>query len=121
LRSAKPKRNPIVQEYLLPDYAQNRPGRLRDPNTDILSDTDQVVVMENERFAVPELLFRPSDIGMEQAGLGEAVADAIGSLPEELQGMFWANIGLIGGNTRIDGFDERLFVHLLPFFHLHTN
>ena len=29
--------------------------------------------MNNERFAIPEILFRPSDIGIEQIGLAEAI------------------------------------------------
>jgi actin-related protein 6 len=106
---ANPRKNSIVQEYLLPDFSKNRPGRVRDP-TDILTDSDQILLMENERFSVPELVFRPSDIGMEQAGLGECVADAIESLPAEVRGLFWSNIGLVGGNTIIPGFDERLLV-----------
>lgn len=35
----------------------------------------QMLVMNAERFAVPELLFRPSDVGLEQAGLHEAIAE----------------------------------------------
>lgn len=57
-----PKRNDIVLEYLLPDFSANRHGRVKKPD-DILSDSDQVLFMNNERFAVPEILFRPNDIG----------------------------------------------------------
>jgi actin-related protein 6 len=45
---------------------------------------------------------------MDQAGLPEVIAHSISLLPEELQGMFWANIGLVGGNTNLLGFRERL-------------
>jgi len=57
-----PKGNPIVQEYILPDFSANRQGRIRRPD-DIIADTDQILLMNNERFAVPEILFRPDDIG----------------------------------------------------------
>ena len=57
-----PKNNPIVQEYILPDLSTNRSGRVRQP--DDMVETDQILVMNNERFTVPELLFRPDDIGM---------------------------------------------------------
>lgn len=30
----------------------------------MITENDQVLYMENERFAVPELLFNPSDIGV---------------------------------------------------------
>jgi len=49
---------------------------------------------------------------MEQAGLPEVIAHSISLLPEELQGMFWANVGLIGGNTKLPGFRERLMIEL---------
>ncbi|KAL4073333.1 actin family [Scleroderma yunnanense] len=107
----KPKKNEIVQEYLLPNYAINRGGEVRKPGYDVTS-TDQVLVMENERFTIPELLFRPDDIGLEHSGLPGTIATSISLLPHDLQGMFWANIGLIGGNTEFPGFHERLMTEL---------
>ena len=44
---------------------------------------------------------------------------SISKLPSDLQGMFWSNIGLIGGNTKFKGFRERLCV--LTKVHLDTN
>lgn len=49
-------------EYLLPNFSINRGGEIR-PHGYELSPTDQVLLMENERFTIPELLFRPDDIG----------------------------------------------------------
>ncbi|KAF8886226.1 actin-related protein Arp6 [Gymnopilus junonius] len=106
-----PKHNPIVQEYILPDLSTNRKGRVRLPD-DIITETDQILVMNNERFTVPELLFRPDDIGIDQAGLPFTIAHCISLLPSDLQGMFWANIGLIGGNTKFIGFRDRLLSEL---------
>ena len=54
--------NTIVQEYILPDFSANRPGRVRQPDEN-LQDSYQILYMNNERFTVPELLFRPDDIG----------------------------------------------------------
>lgn len=34
-------------------------------------------MMESERFTVPELLFHPSDIGMDQAGVAEATSQSL--------------------------------------------
>ena len=129
-----PKNNPIVQEYILPDLSTKQNGRVRQP--DDIVETDQILVMNNERFTVPELLFRPDDIGMyleeydvvvivasyrffnilfflihiglDQAGLAATISFSISLLPSDLQGMFWANIGLIGGTTKFNGFRERL-------------
>ncbi|KAI0770071.1 actin-like protein Arp6 [Fomes fomentarius] len=109
---ARPSRNPIVQEYIFPDYSANKPGRIRNPG-ESLDASCQTLTMNNERFTVPEILFRPTDIGwLEQAGLSATVAASIALLPEDLQGMFWANIGLIGGNTALPGFRNRLMAEL---------
>jgi actin-related protein 6 len=47
---------------VLPDLSTNRQGRIRHPD-DIIAEADQILVMNNERFTVPEVLFRPDDIG----------------------------------------------------------
>ncbi|KAI6044922.1 actin-related protein Arp6 [Pisolithus marmoratus] len=107
----KPKKSGIALEYILPNYVINTGGAVREPGHE-LAPTDQVLVMENERFTIPELLFRPDDIGLEQSGLPSMIAASISLLPEDLQGMFWANIGLIGGNTKFPGFYERLMSEL---------
>ncbi|KAJ6476898.1 actin-related protein Arp6 [Mycena sanguinolenta] len=106
-----PKGNSIVQEYVLPDLTKSKAGKIRQPE-DIPLDTDQVLTMGNERFSVPEIIFHPNDIGLEQSGLPQTIATSISLLPNDLQGMFWANIGLIGGNTKIPGFRRRLLSEL---------
>ncbi|KAJ3507482.1 hypothetical protein NLJ89_g6281 [Agrocybe chaxingu] len=111
VKRVDPKHNPIVQEYILPDMSTNRKGRIRLPE-EPLAESDQILLMNNERFAVPELLFRPDDIGMDQAGIAWTIAHSISLLPADLQGMFWANIGLIGGNTKLPGFRARLLSEL---------
>lgn len=45
---------------------------------------------------------------MQQMGLAEAIANSISALPEELQGLFWANITVVGGNALFPGFKNRL-------------
>jgi actin-related protein 6 len=75
-----PKKNSIVQEYVLPDfsakststtgYIRSGPnadpeheGGKQPPKTNNLDEEEQVLWMGNERFQGPELLFIPSDIG----------------------------------------------------------
>ncbi|KAG6889499.1 hypothetical protein C0995_000665 [Termitomyces sp. Mi166 len=110
-RRLEPKSNPIVQEYVLPDLSSNRKGRIRQSG-DIVAEADQILVMNNERFCVPELLFRPDDIGLDQSGLPATIALSISLLPSDLQGMFWANIGLVGGCAKFPGFRVRLMSEL---------
>lgn len=37
--------------------------------------------MNNERFAVPEILFHPSDIGIQEMGIAEAVVHVVSLTP----------------------------------------
>lgn len=69
------RKNPIVQEYVLPDFSTNRKGYIRSgPNAtrrelsptidgDAKVNDDPVLYMANERFTVPEVLFHPADVG----------------------------------------------------------
>jgi actin-related protein 6 len=54
--------NSIVQEYILPDFSSRQMGRIRRAGEEI-GEHDQIMHMANERFVVPEVLFRPDDIG----------------------------------------------------------
>jgi len=38
--------------------------------------------MNNERFSVPELLFHPSDVGVHEMGIAEALINSVQSTPE---------------------------------------
>ena len=55
--------NPIVQQYILPDFSVNRQGHVRQPGESV-QESYQILYMNNERFSVPEILFRPDDIGI---------------------------------------------------------
>ena len=70
---ANPKSNSIVQEYILPDFSLNRRGHVRQAD-EMLEDSFQVLFMNNERFTVPEILFRPDDIGEHIFGLSKLYA-----------------------------------------------
>jgi actin-related protein 6 len=131
------KDNEIVQNYVLPDFSpdsKNTTGYIQDrkhQTTTLVTKSpdkrqkdgmlkavaaamgeEQVLKMANERFIVPELLFKPTGIGLQQQGLPEAIATSISRLPEDLQGLFWANITLVGGNCKIPGLLPRLYVFL---------
>ncbi|CAG8655035.1 13605_t:CDS:10 [Cetraspora pellucida] len=72
--------NPILQEYVLPDFSRNTKGYIREKKRGVESydqSDEQVLYMNNERFTVPEILFNPSDIGMNQAGIPEVIVEAI--------------------------------------------
>ena len=49
-------------KYVLPDYSHNKEGYVLEEGQTV-SDDQQVLVLGNERFAIPEVLFTPSDVG----------------------------------------------------------
>lgn len=110
------KRNKIVRDYILPDFTNVKRGYARkadwgastrnDPN----STDPQFLRLANERFQVPEILFHPSDVGMNQVGVVEAIVDSINSLPKEIRPMLYANIVLTGGSSNIPGYKDRLLL-----------
>jgi len=58
------------------------------------------------------LIYISFGVGLDQASLAATIAFSISLLPSDLHGMFWANIGLIGGTTKFSGFRERLLYEL---------
>lgn len=111
----------IVVDYVLPDYEDIKRGFAR-PHDKNMSRKERALGLEgprehfvtiaNERFTVPELLFSPSDIGMQQEGLSGTILQSIYSLPEALWQPFLANILVVGGSSKFPGFIERLEAEL---------
>lgn len=114
------KKNPsdIVVDYVLPDYNSGK-GGFRRPHIPrkqpgFAGSDEQVMALGNERFTVPELLFSPLDVGLDQAGIPEAVMQSLDGVPEKFRGILLANIVVVGGNANIPGFVERLEAELRP-------
>ena len=61
--AGSPDYDKTTDEYILPRYSEGRQGRVRVEGVMVTAD-DDVLRMNRERFCVPEVLFRPSDIGM---------------------------------------------------------
>ena len=111
----------IVVDYVLPDYNAHKQGYVRphDPSLSAkmkkigaLSGTGETIedfmTLANERFTVPELLFNPRDIGLRQPGIPETVMQSMSGIPTGLWPAMLANILVIGGNSKLAGFMERL-------------
>ena len=105
----------IAREYVLPDFTSLRRGYLREIKPAVPSEVssqnasnEQTIVLNNERFSVPELLFNPSDVGITQMGIAEAIAHSISLCDESARSWLYRNIVLTGGNSSFPNMKERL-------------
>jgi actin-related protein 6 len=108
----------IVLDYVLPDYERSSHGyarphdpvkaKMRRGLLPMQGPREDVLPLGNERFAVPELLFNPMDIGIQEAGLPQCVMQSLSVLQEALKAAMLANVLVVGGNSLIPGFTERL-------------
>jgi actin-related protein 6 len=98
---------PATISYLLPDHVVDLEGRLLTPG-EIPHPKRHVLKLGIERFLVPEVLFDPSRIGLNQAGLPEAISQCILSLPKEWQINAMENILVCGGTARLPNLKSRL-------------
>ncbi|KAF1812871.1 Actin/actin-like protein [Eremomyces bilateralis CBS 781.70] len=69
---------------------------------------EYVLPIGNEKFAVPELLFRPTDIGLQEAGLPDVAMRCLENVPQAIAAGCLANVVVMGGNAKMAGFAERL-------------
>ncbi|GAB4822961.1 hypothetical protein N2152v2_010007 [Parachlorella kessleri] len=125
LQAARQRQSVHRREYVLPDGVTSTWGHVR-PVEEMWQKPkrpepgappppqETVLVVNNERFMVPEALFHPSDIGMEEAGLAEAIVAAVQAVHPHLHGLLYSNVLLTGGNCRCPGFRERLYTELRP-------
>ena len=106
--------NTIKKYFVLPDFQNINRGFVK-PEGVALQKHEQVLTMETERFSVPEILFNPSDIGIEQAGIPEAVCQSLENLSQVEAALVFQNIILTGGNVKFPQFKERLTESIRPF------
>ncbi|MED6137387.1 Actin- protein 6 [Stylosanthes scabra] len=70
--------------------------------------------LTNERFLVPEMIFHPANLGMNEAGLAECIVRAVNSCHPHLHPVLYESIILTGGSTLFPQFAERLEKELRP-------
>ncbi|KAL4932284.1 actin family protein [Aspergillus undulatus] len=116
----------VVVDYVLPDPNGGKRGFMR-PHDPLLGSkkrkavlagasaeqiSEDVLVLGNERFTVPEILFTPSDVGMNSAGIPDIILQSLSVLPTGMHPAFLANVLVVGGNSLLPGFMERLETEL---------
>ena len=68
----------------------------------------QVITVGNERFRCPEILFQPSFIGMESAGIHEMLFTSIQKCDVDLRKDMYMSVVISGGTTMFRGLADRL-------------
>lgn len=113
----------IAKDYVLPDFHSRSQGVVRDYDPAASSRAkkmaasalnEDVLTLRNERFAVPELLFHPADVGLRQPGLAELIMQSLSALPVGLWPALLSNVVAVGGVTQTPGFIQRLQRELVP-------
>ncbi len=73
------------------------------------------------RFIVPELLFNPNIIGIEEGGIQDGIAQAIKDCHPDYRNLLHENIVITGGNSLFPNFKERLHNELIPVSDIDTD
>ena len=85
----------------------------------IMPDGSELLINE-ERFKAPEILFDPSKAGLEHLGIHELIVSSIKKLEIELRKNLYESIHLAGGNTNIAGMICLFFVVIYTWLILYT-
>ncbi|TID30491.1 hypothetical protein CANINC_000844 [Pichia inconspicua] len=68
----------------------------------------QTLLLTDERFMIPELLFRPQLSGVHKAGLIQTIKSSLDSVPELLRPLLTNNIVCMGGTANLPGLSNRI-------------
>jgi actin-related protein len=123
LRLCKKQRRRLHCEYALPTIPQLFPfGQRKDliPSAVNLDPSQiQTVTLRHEMFCIPELLFTPIDVGINEVGVSGAITEAL-SRPGSLlnvAGFLGAaliqHVVVFGGSSQFEGFLSRLDAELI--------
>ena len=92
-----------TKNFILPEYRKKNLNLSENENNSKFS-----IKMNNLRFIVPELLFNPNIIGIEAGGIHEGILSSINECHKDYKDLLFQNIITNGGNTKIQGFNQRL-------------
>lgn len=67
-----------------------------------------IVTVGSERFRCPEILFKPSIIGLDTGGIHECVHRTITKCDIDIRKDLYANVVLSGGSTMFEGIGQRM-------------
>ena len=73
---------------------------------------DSKIILKDERIRCPEILFNPNIIYKEEKGIAEVSYDILMELQKSYKYNYWDEIYVLGGNSLISGFVERLRIEI---------
>ena len=68
----------------------------------------QVLSLSVERFSVPEILFHPREVGIEQSGISDAIVQSVNACDGAIRAALLRNIILVGGNAKLPSLRDRI-------------
>jgi actin-related protein 6 len=95
----------FTKRFILPEFRKNI--EKNNKKIDKFS-----ILINNLRFVVPEIIFNPNMIGIEEGGIQEGIIQSINECHEDYKNLLFQNIICNGGNSKFDNFKERLSFEL---------
>jgi centractin len=80
----------------------------------------QAVTLSSERYQAPNILFDPSLIGSEEAGVADILVDSIMKSDIDLRSTLFSQVVLAGGTTLLPGFGDRMLYEVRSRSPAHT-
>lgn len=88
----------------------------QNPNDYTLPDGEKITLSQHDKSKAPEILFRPSLIGLEYPGIHELVHNCIKSCDIDLRAELSSNIVVAGSTTMMKSFCARLHKQIKQMF-----
>ncbi|MGK3746035.1 MAG: centractin [Bacillariaceae sp.] len=92
----------------------------KDSRTQYTLPDGQGVTLSTERYQAPNILFDPSLIGSEEAGVADVLVNSIMKSDIDLRSTFFSQVVLAGGSTLLPGFGDRMLYEVRSRSPSHT-
>ncbi len=109
ISSFKDENNINKRTFILPEYRNRTEEQLKR-----LHKEKWAIEMNSLRFIVPELLFKPNLIGIEEEGLTKGIIQSMNECHKDYENLLLENIIITGGNAKFPNFKDRLNYELYP-------
>lgn len=102
----------ISINYLLPDNKNDFFGKPIPKNQRVNEEDGQSILLTDERFLIPEMLFHPQLAGVYKSGLISTIKESLMAVPELMRPLLANNVVCIGGTSNLPGLRERILKDL---------